>query len=497
MWLRRRGSSLAATEPDRRPARLLPALAIVTAAILARSLVFLLYQQSFFDSDQAIIGLMAKHLIEGRAFPLFYYGQIYLLGIDAWFAVPFFLALGPTVFALHLSVVTANLIAAWLLLVGLVRWGGLRPVDAALALSFFTFAPPLTAASLIEAGANIWPFVVVPLLWMLRDRPVWFGVTLALGVLYREFTLYAVIAIVAGEVWTTRLWQPARVRMWALAAVVAIGVWAGVQGLKPYADLMGPGTSGRALLGADYTQLGTLLSRFDVAPSDYPARTAAMFGSHLPRLFGAEHVEQAIATQGHGWLFWALAIALPVLVVRALLVARREGFASTGFAWYLLGVGLLAAFGFIATRPATEPTERYYLLALFIPVGVVAASLAVERARLWRLATMAVVACWLAGSAIDHVGQVRRYWGGAVPDDIRVLADGLVERGITVAKGGYWRAYKVTFLTRERVKVATTEVVRIREYQDLADEAGPDLVHISERPCERGEPLGLWFLCRE
>jgi hypothetical protein len=54
---------------------LLSALGVAWALVFARSAVYLFYPQSFFDSDQAIIGLMAKHLIEGRAFPLFYYGQ--------------------------------------------------------------------------------------------------------------------------------------------------------------------------------------------------------------------------------------------------------------------------------------------------------------------------------------------------------------------------------------------------------------------------------------
>ena len=67
-----------------------------TLLIVARSYVFIAYDQAFFDSDQAVFGLMAKHLIEGRAFPLFLYGQTYLLAVDAWAAVPMFLVLGPT-----------------------------------------------------------------------------------------------------------------------------------------------------------------------------------------------------------------------------------------------------------------------------------------------------------------------------------------------------------------------------------------------------------------
>ena len=39
--------------------------------VLFRSLVFMIWPQSYFDSDQAIHGLMAKHISEGRAFPVF------------------------------------------------------------------------------------------------------------------------------------------------------------------------------------------------------------------------------------------------------------------------------------------------------------------------------------------------------------------------------------------------------------------------------------------
>ena len=37
--------------------------AAVAALLLARSLVFVLWEESYFDSNQAVIGLMAKHLI--------------------------------------------------------------------------------------------------------------------------------------------------------------------------------------------------------------------------------------------------------------------------------------------------------------------------------------------------------------------------------------------------------------------------------------------------
>ena len=63
-----------------------PVLAIVVALVVLRALVYLLFEQVAFDSDQAINGLMAKHLSQGRAFPLFFYGQTYMLAVEAWVA---------------------------------------------------------------------------------------------------------------------------------------------------------------------------------------------------------------------------------------------------------------------------------------------------------------------------------------------------------------------------------------------------------------------------
>ena len=65
------------------------AIAAAVVLVILRSVVPLWYEQFDFDADQAIVGLMAKHLSELRHFPLFFYGQNYMLGVQAWIAVPF------------------------------------------------------------------------------------------------------------------------------------------------------------------------------------------------------------------------------------------------------------------------------------------------------------------------------------------------------------------------------------------------------------------------
>ena len=79
----------------------------------------------------------------------------------------------------------------------------LRPLGAATAATFFAFAPPDTTGNIVDAGGGtIEQFVWVLILWFVRDRPFLFGALLAIAFLNREFTVYAVPVLVAGQVWS-------------------------------------------------------------------------------------------------------------------------------------------------------------------------------------------------------------------------------------------------------------------------------------------------------
>jgi hypothetical protein len=108
-----------------RPRQRAMVMAIVAAVIVARSAVFIFWEQSYFDADQAVIGLMGKHLSELRAFPLFLYGQNYILAVEAWMAALSFLVFGVSVVALKLPLLAVNLVVAFLLLRLLEREAGL------------------------------------------------------------------------------------------------------------------------------------------------------------------------------------------------------------------------------------------------------------------------------------------------------------------------------------------------------------------------------------
>ena len=68
-----------------------------------------------------------------------------------------------------------------------------------------------------------------------------------------------------------------------------------------------------------------------------------------------------------------------------------------------------------------------------------------------------------------------------------------------LARAGYWRSYAVTFLTEERVIVASTELQRVSAYQQLVERASEGVVTIQETPCDGQRPVdvvGPWHLCQ-
>src|SRR3972149_963616 len=151
-------------------------LGLAAALVVFRSAVFVFFESSRFDSDQALIGLMARHLVEGRALPVFTYRQPYMLGVEAWMAAPFFMLGGTTVAMLKLPLLLVNVATAVLLVILIERECGLRPIVALVPALPFILAAPGTATLLLEAsGGNVEPFLYVLLLWMARRRPMVFG----------------------------------------------------------------------------------------------------------------------------------------------------------------------------------------------------------------------------------------------------------------------------------------------------------------------------------
>jgi hypothetical protein len=485
-------------------------LAVVVALVGFRTLVYLLFEQLAFDSDQAITGLMAKHLSQGRAFPLFFYGQTYMLAVEAWVAVPFFWIAGPTVRALRFSLLAWNIAFGVLLVVGLQRHAGLRPWAALVPALFFLAAPASVTNQLINAqGGIIEPFVYIALLWFLRRRPLWFGAVLAVGFRNREFTMYAVPVLLGLELLTGE-WNRSRARDWLLSLVMFLAIWESIEALMPFADLAGPGTRGQLLGGFSGSQVGNLLDRFNGRPGEMVERVARMGPALLAWFTGGAQIETSLPLPDRSWLVWLsgacvlTAIGRVTLLVgagangrpdRSVFRQLRVTIAQAPFAWYMLGVGLLAVTTFIAGKPVLAGYSRYAILGLLIPVGLTAVLLAVEPHGVVRRVVTLLVMAWAALTIVGQMTVLVANIREPPASPVRELADRLVERHVPVASAGYWQAYVTTFLAQERVRVASTDFVRIQEYQDVFSERLSDARVLQEQPCPGGERVAGWYLC--
>ncbi len=142
-----------------RRAALFLCLILATLLVVARTVPFMAPGVRF-DADQAVVGLMAKHISEGRAFPVFFYGQSYLLAVEAYLAAPVMWVLGPTEVALKLPLLVMNVATVLLLVWRAHRDLGLAPW-LALAGALPLALPAITPGSrLMDAmGGNIEPLL--------------------------------------------------------------------------------------------------------------------------------------------------------------------------------------------------------------------------------------------------------------------------------------------------------------------------------------------------
>ncbi|HEX4355336.1 MAG TPA: hypothetical protein VHZ95_20560, partial [Polyangiales bacterium] len=116
------------------------------ALVCIRSFVFVRFQQAHFDSDQAMFGLMAKDLAEGRALPVFMYGQHYLFAVSVWLSAPLYLVFGASVLTLKLPTLLMNVAVVIMLWSGLRRESGMNALGCALAILPFAMPGVVTSS---------------------------------------------------------------------------------------------------------------------------------------------------------------------------------------------------------------------------------------------------------------------------------------------------------------------------------------------------------------
>jgi hypothetical protein len=335
----------------------------------------------------------------------------------------------------------------------------------------------------------------VLLLWQLRRRPLAFGALLAIGYFHREFVIVAVPALILAEQGYRSWWSRVALKY---AAMVALGfglVWLLVDDLKLHLTGSGLVLQAASLRGQTCFDAGWIPRLRSLLTEAFPA----LLGG-VPTPLQRIRMNTPLVT-GHAAVGWLLAVAFIVMMVRMLVAhpRQRNGKPESSFGAYLAWVGALAACIYPLSCNVilgAPPILRYLLLGILLPVGCGAVFLRGEPSPKLRAAIAAVFVVWAAVNLFDHMRLIRSTVGSPPPNEHRVLADYLIGHHIRFARATYWDAYVVDFLSRERVIVASSDLIRIQSYQRQVDEHAAEAVLLERLPCEDGERVASWCIKR-
>jgi hypothetical protein len=479
---------------------------IATIGLVAfRSFAMLAYEQLDFDSDQAVVGLMAKHLGELRTFPLFFYGQNYMLGVQAWIAAPFVTFGGPTVAMLRLPLVLVNCaVAVWLLL-SIARTVA-SPWLAFVAVLPFAATTPVLSSHLLETlGASVEPFLYVLLLWTLRDRPIAFGLVLAIGFLHREFTIFALLGLAAGRWRETGRPNLAAGHWIARAAVAFAAIWLIIDQLKRHINLLGP-AGGATETAPLALQFQLLLSRVAPSPASVLPRLRQAITQCLPDLLGMRAIQPLSYNINATVIVGSAAIGFSLFIVAAVCIARlvvlwaskdtkQQSAGPSPFCTFMAVVGLQALLAYSLSDgvdPLGVPILRYALLTLFLPIAVVTACFEVDRRRDTRVLVALLLLVCAALHLRDNWRVIEEYRHTPPANEHRILADDLVAHHIRYGSAVYWDAYITVFLAQERVILNSNEKVRISLYEARVTHNAAVAASIVRQPCTGGRRVASW-----
>ena len=433
-----------------------------------------------FNADEAIVALMARHILQGR-WPVFFYGQAYMGSLDAILVAGGFKLLGqrPEVIRLLQSLLYAGTIVATMILAARIfrsRWvaavAGLLMAVPAVNVTLYTTVSIggygecllignlllLTALVLLESPRRGWVYVV----WgFLAGLGFWaFDLTLV----YIVPTAIALVCAAASDHQGGRAVLRLAGAMlgaaagaspwlgWALSHGLAVSLYeiggSAISGASPANVLLAIGTRARNLLLLGSTVIMGLRPPWE-------ARWLAIL--LLPVAFA----------------FW---IGVGIFAVRPF--GRKDHLRAGRL--LLVGVAGTLLLGFLLTPFGADPSGRYFL-PLAAPLAIFAAGmLHALRGRTSRLGIYALLAAVLGFNLWGTVESAWRNPPGITtqfdavtwidhrhdPDLIEFLERNGIERGFT----NYWVAYPLAFLSEERLIF----VPRLPYHQDMRYTARDD-----------------------
>jgi hypothetical protein len=500
-------------------ARHLLAFATIAVVTIAARLPFLLRADRFFDSDEAVEGLMARHVHLGE-FPAFLWGQRYKGVPEVYLSSAVFRAAGSSVVGLK-AVTLACFVVFLCLNFRLVERVCSRSI-AWIATAFFIAGPPSLVLWTLSGSAEIvmtLVFGAVLLLavdeWRRSSSPralVLAGVALGLGLWIQQYILYYVVALALAAALEIPGWRETSARLlrerlprWLRAVLIVLATVAAFYVLL---GLIAFFTSGFEVHVATmritvthpqkmWRIAGTLLAlvvgggAVAVFRGQLMWPAIGLFAGYAPALagrisnqgMGAPIARMNLASlrealpditgvmmptlfgfrdpAGRATVFPIVGIVLVVLVACSCWHAWRRGI--TPFFHLVL---VVAPAMFLISGSYIDAQSYRYLMPMYASLPIVYA-IGIDGVR---RATPAGGAALLIVVLLIFAAQQIDWYRRLEPDRESPAIIACLDRaGVRAARAGYWLSYKLTFLTGERIIVAPTDGVdRYPPYSRLA-----------------------------
>lgn len=447
---------------------LLPMLGVLAIALIGRVLLLATGTVSF-HSDESVVALMARHILQGDR-PVFFYGQAYMGSLDAWLVAVGFAMFGESVLsiriiqsALYLLIVATGFLVAY-------RFSGRITVAV---IAGLTIAIPNTLVALYTTATlggynemlllgnlilllgypmirdiadgnppRLWQWATLGFVtgvgWWVNGLIIAYAVPVGLLLLYR---------IIRSKQPVTRFMAPILVAL--IAFVLGGAPWWAFNFEHDFAALRFylPGSTPSEFAGGDVPPLTTV------------ERLVGLFLLGMPAVIGLRY-PWARDYLAPNLPLMALAILVLAIFLASVYMIVRRGRTSAllkpdARTLLLIGVGFFAAV-FIFSRFSADPTGRYFLpLMVYFAtmIGVFAASLP----KTWIRA--AVVGLLLVYHAVGLGLAVANNPPGVTTqfnldthlpnDDDDALIAFLQENGLEHGYTNYWIAFRLAFLSEE------------------------------------------------
>ncbi len=464
---------------------------LILAVGVALRLDLLIANNFVIDSDEAIVGLMAKHMREGGSYPVFYYGQHYMGSFEAIIASWLFgffgissetLKLTPFLFSIGLIVVTYMLGR---------EFGG-RAVASVSALLISCAPSALIIWSSMARGGFIEIVFIGALVllvltrWLKRERLSLLGVIL-LGLLIgfgwwvNNQIIYFIpptgFFVLGAYLHDRKIRDQGRFQSIFFAFVSGVAAFF-VGGLPFW------------LYNIEHHFVS--FEMFKRAPvSDIFSHFGGVFTTALPILLGAKRfwgsepifpgatVVLYVILMGVilGYLLLRLVPFLRLLILDVDRKVPVEVLAVTSLT--TLAIFSMSSFGYLVEAPRylLPLYPALYVLVGFVVVQMFSALPLGSYALTGGLLLLSVISCYLGGRAIP--GEPFVFNGERVAKNHDELLTWLQERKINHVRTNYWIGYRLAFETKEAVTftiIQPPHTVRIKSYEAKLDKTPGDHV---------------------